>query len=71
VGLSGHDFSLGKFVGTPGAPDQWRFLEQQTRSGIRIVTPDAEAYASTERAPTAPPALVITGGRPAAAAVAP
>jgi len=54
VGLAGHDFALGKFVGSPGSPEQWRFLEQQTRPDVRLADPGPEAYATVERAEPAP-----------------
>ncbi len=62
VGLSGHDFALGKYVGSPGSPEQWRFLEQHTRPGIRIAEPGPEAYLSTDRARPALPMETLTPG---------
>ncbi|HZU77013.1 MAG TPA: PKD domain-containing protein [Dehalococcoidia bacterium] len=61
VGLAGHDFSLGKYTGTPGSPDQWRFLEQQTRPGIRISPPGPDAYDSGSGAPFVPAETVSPG----------
>ncbi|HEY8837292.1 MAG TPA: PKD domain-containing protein [Dehalococcoidia bacterium] len=54
VGLAGHDFALGKFVGSPGSPEQWQYLEQQTRPNVRLADPGPEAYATVERAEPAP-----------------
>ncbi|MHB8573862.1 MAG: PKD domain-containing protein [Dehalococcoidia bacterium] len=62
VGLAGHDFALGKYVGSPGSPDQWRFLEQHTRPGIRIADPGPEAYASADRAAAAAPGDLVSAG---------
>ncbi len=50
VGLSGHDFSIGKFAGSPGAPDQWRFLDEGTRTGLTIAPPGPDAYQSADTA---------------------
>lgn len=61
VGLAGHDFSLGKYAGSPGSPEQWRFLERHTRPGIRIADPGPDAYAS-ESAPPAPRDELVQAG---------
>ncbi|HLZ70622.1 MAG TPA: PKD domain-containing protein [Dehalococcoidia bacterium] len=57
VGLSGHDFSIGKFAGSPGAPEQWRLLDQGTRTGLTIAEPGPDAYQSAEAAPRPEPAV--------------
>ncbi len=62
VGLSGHDFALGKYVGSPGSPEQWLFLEQHTRPGIRIADPGPEAFLSSARAEPAPPLETVVAG---------
>lgn len=62
VGLAGHDFSLGKYAGSPGSPEQWRFLERHTRAGVRIADPGPEAYASTSLAPPAPRDELVQAG---------
>ncbi len=36
LGLYGHDFAIGEYVGTPAAPDQWTLLQRKTRTGIAV-----------------------------------
>jgi len=60
VGLSGHDFSIGKYAGSPGAPAQWRFLDEGTRNGLTIADPGPDAYQSADPAPH--PLITVEAG---------
>lgn len=53
TGLAGHDFSIVLSDGTPGSPDQWRFIEQHTRPGISLADPVPASYMDVN-APHAP-----------------